>query len=66
MTAAEYLDKLKSEKDYWQKELDALPSDTVSVNNPIYKMSVNASNKYAAAKTMMQLMAREAANSNPT
>lgn len=66
MTANEYLDKLKSEKDYWQKKLDSLPGDTVSVNNPIYKMSLNAFNKYAAAKTMMQLMVREAANSNPT
>lgn len=66
MTANEYIEKLKSEKDYWAKQLDTLPGNTVSVDNPIYRMSVNASNKYAVAKTMMRLMAHDAANSAPT
>lgn len=59
MTASEYLEKLKQEKDYWQKELDNLPGDTVSVNSAVYRMSVNASNKYAVAKVMMKLMKEE-------
>ena len=59
MTANKYLELLKSEKDYWEKKLDSIPGDTVSVDNPIYRMSVNASNKFFAAKTMMQLMERE-------
>lgn len=66
MTANEYIEKLKSEKDYWDKQLDKLPGNTVSINNPIYRMSVNASTKYTVAKTIMRLMAHDEANSAPT
>lgn len=60
MTANEYLEKLKYEKDYWHAKVEAIPGDTIDVNNPIYRMSVNASNRYAAAKTMMKLMMNDA------
>lgn len=61
MTKAEkYLNRLKAEKEYWQKQVDALPGDTISVNNPLYKMATNAANKYAAASYMMKLMLEEA------
>lgn len=57
----EYLAKLKHEMEIWQKKVEELPGDTISVNHPFYKMSVNASNKYAVAKYMMKLMQEEAA-----
>ena len=61
MTKAEkYLNRLRTEKEYWQKKVDALPGDTISANNPIYKMATNAANKYAAASYMMKLMQEEA------
>lgn len=60
MTKSEaYLQKLKSEADLWKKQLDALPGNTVSVNHTVYRMSVNASAKYAAAAHMRKLMLDE-------
>lgn len=61
MTKAEkYLEQLRCEKELWHKKVEELPGDTISVNNPIYRMSVNAANKYAAAAYMMKLMKEEA------
>lgn len=60
MTKAEaYLTKLKAEKEHWQKVVDELPGDTISVNHTAYKMSVNAANKYAAAAYMYKLMTEQ-------
>lgn len=56
----QYLEKLRQEKEYWQKKVEELPGDTISANNTYYKMSCNAANKYAAAKYMMKLMKEEA------
>ena len=60
MTKAEaYLAKLKHEKELWAAKVEELPGDTISVNHPAYKMSVNAANKYAAAAYMYKLMSEE-------
>ena len=59
MTAQEYLNKLEIEMNYWKDKVDSLPGDSVSVIHPFYIRSVNASNKYAAAKHMMKLMQQE-------
>ena len=55
----QFLAKLKAEKDFWHKKVEELPGDTISTNHPYYKMSVNAANKYAAAKYMFDLMQEE-------
>lgn len=57
--AEKYLEKLKHEMEVWQKKVDELPGDSISVNHPIYRMSVNASNKYAAASYMFKLIKEE-------
>ena len=56
----QYLEKLRHDMEVWRKQVDDLPGDTVPVNHPAYKMSVNASNKYYAAAYMMKLMKEEA------
>lgn len=56
----QYLERLRYEKELWQKKVDDLPSDTINVNHPFYKMANNAANKYAAAAYMMKLMKEEA------
>lgn len=60
MTKAEaYLDRLYNEWQVWQKKQDALPGDTISTDNPIYRMTVGAANRYYTAKYMMKLMKEE-------
>nr|DAU76882.1 MAG TPA: hypothetical protein [Caudoviricetes sp.] len=60
MTKAEkYLERLKYEKELWQKKLDDLPGDTVSVNHSVYKMASHAATKYATAKYMYKLMSEQ-------
>ncbi len=54
--AVKYLKKLREEMEYWQSKVDSLPGDSVSVNNPYYKMLTTASGKYAAASYMFKLM----------
>jgi len=55
----QYLQNLRAEKEHWAKVVENLPGDTINVNHPAYKMSVNAANKYAAAAYMMKLMKEE-------
>lgn len=57
--ARKYLEKLRSEKELWQRKVEEMPGDTINVNSQIYKMSVNAANKYAAALYMFKLMSDE-------
>lgn len=54
-----YLATLKTAAEYWQQKVDELPGDSISVSDPRYKMSVSASNSYAAAKTMHKYMTEE-------
>ena len=54
-----YLEKLKHEMEVWQNKVDELPEDSISTNHPYYRMSVNASNKYATASYMLKLIKDE-------
>lgn len=56
----QYLERLRDEKELWQRKLDELPGDTIDTNHPVYNMAKNAANKYAAAAHMMKLMKEEA------
>ena len=55
-----YLEKLQMAAEYWQEKVDALPGDSISVNDPRYKMANSTSAAYAAAKTMRDYMIEEA------
>lgn len=57
--SGQYLEKLKLTAELWQAKVDSLPGDSISVNDPRYRMSVSASNTYAAAKTMQKYMTEE-------
>lgn len=52
-------DPFANSKELWQKKLDDLPGDTVSVNHSVYKMASHAATKYATAKYMYKLMSEQ-------
>lgn len=55
----QYLERLRFEKELWQKKIDELPGDTIITTHPFYRMANNAAAKYAAAAYMMKLMKEE-------
>ena len=57
--AKEFLDRLKHERDVWQRKQDAMRGDRININHPIYRMAVSTANKYYTAKRMYELLTGE-------
>ena len=57
--ARTYVEKLKHDKEVWEKHLDEMSGDVVDASSPSYRMAVNAANKYASARYVFKVLTGE-------
>ena len=57
--AEAYVQRLAEKADEWQERFDSLPEEERSVDHPYRRMLVRASEKWAAAARVLDLVKRE-------